>query len=142
MLELKFVSRGRITARLLAVVAVLFLVAPLPSDAQRAKVATIGVLAPSAGRNPIDIAFEQSLQERGWVRNQNIRIETRYSAGRSDAFTPLAAELVDIGAEVLVAWTGPAAIAAKRAAGPIPVVFLGVGDPVTLGLVSTLARPV
>jgi len=120
MLDLSFASRKRIAARLI-VVAVLLLVGPFRSDAQSAKVATVGVLAPSAGRNPIDIAFEQSLQDRGWVRNQNIRIETRYSAGRPDAFAPLAAELVSLGPDVLVAWTAAAAIAAKRAAGPVPV---------------------
>lgn len=126
---------------LIALLASVHLVAPLQSDAQPAKVPTIGVLAPSGGRNPIDMAFEQSLQERGWVRNQTIRIETRYSAGRPEAFTSLASELVGLGADVFVAWTVPAAIAAKRAAGSAPVVFLAVGDPVTFGLVSTLARP-
>jgi putative ABC transport system substrate-binding protein len=126
---------------LIALSAILHLVTPLPSDAQPAKVPTIGVLAPSGGRNPIDIAFEQSLQQRGWVRNQNIRIETRYSAGRPEAFPSLAAEIAGLGADVFVAWTAPAAIAAKRAAGSAPVVFLAVGDPVASGLVSSLARP-
>ena len=135
------VARGRLLAGLSALLASFLLVAPIRSDAQPAKVVTVGILAPSAGRNPIDIAFEQALQERGWVKNQNIRIEARYSAGRPDALTPLATELVGLGADVLVTWSGAAAIAAKRVAGPIPVVFLAVGDPVTVGLVSSLARP-
>jgi putative ABC transport system substrate-binding protein len=122
-------------------VVVFVLVASLPSHAQSTKLLTVGVLAPSAGRNPIDIAFEQSLQDRGWVKNHNVRIETRYAAGKPDAFTALAAELLGQGADVLVAWTGTAAIAAKRVAGPVPVVFLAVGDPISAGLVSSLARP-
>jgi putative ABC transport system substrate-binding protein len=73
--------------------------------------------------------------------DKNLRIETRYAAGRPDAFTPLASELVGLGADVFVAWSAAASIAAKQAAGPVPVVFLAVGDPVTFGLVSTLARP-
>jgi putative ABC transport system substrate-binding protein len=102
---------------------------------------TVGVLAPSAGRNPIDVAFEQALRDRGWVQGQNIRIDTRYAAGRPEVFPRLTEELVGLGADVLVAWTAAAAVAAQRTAGPIPIVFLAVGDPLTLGLVSTLARP-
>jgi putative ABC transport system substrate-binding protein len=121
---------------------VLFFMGPLELRAQQVtKVVTVGVLAPSAGRNPIDEAFEQSLQDRGWRRNHNVRIETRYAAGRSDAFAPLAAELVGLGADVLVAWSVPAAAAVKRATSQIPVVFLGAAEPVRFGLVSSLARP-
>jgi len=116
--------------------------APRPGHAQRpGKLATVGVLVPSAARNPIDIAFEQSLHERGWVKGQNVRIETRYLAGRPEAVGALAGELVGLGTDVLVAWTATAAIAMKRVAGEIPVVFLAVGDPVRSGLVSSLARP-
>jgi putative ABC transport system substrate-binding protein len=128
--------------RIAAAAVLLFFMGPLELRAQPVtRVVTVGVLAPSAGRNPIDEAFEQSLQDRGWRRNHNIRIETRYAAGRSDAFAPLAAELVGLGADVLVAWSVPAAAAVKRATSQIPVVFLGAAEPVRFGLVSSLARP-
>ena len=127
---------------LIAVVAVLLFVGPLATEAQRAaKVATVGVLGPGPGRSPLSDAFEQSLQEFGWVKNQNIRFEWRYSAGRPDALAPLAAELAGLGVDVLVVWTGAGAVAAKRATNHVPIVFLGAGDPVRFGLVSSLARP-
>ena len=122
-------------------VAIGVLAAPFSVEAQKPKVATVGVLAPSAARNPIHVAFEQALHQRAWVKNQNVRIEPRYSAGRPDAAPALAVELVGLGADVLVAWSAPLAIATKRAAGDVPVVFLAVGDPVGLGLVASLARP-
>jgi hypothetical protein len=87
-----------IAPRLIAVVAVLLLVWPFAADAQRpTKVATVGILGQGAGRTPLSDAFEQFLQDLGWVKNQNIRIETRYAAGRPDALAPLAAELVGRG---------------------------------------------
>ena len=116
--------------------------APHVSGAQKvAKFVTVGVLAPAAGRNPIDGAFEQSLKALGWVTNENVKIETRYWAGRPDAVGPLVAELVGLGVDVLVAWGGAGAMAAKRAAKQVPVVFLAAGDPVKFGLVSSLVRP-
>lgn len=128
-------------ARLSTLAAVLLLAGPLTVQAQQPpKVAMVGVLAPSAGRNPIDVAFEQTLQDLRRAKNQGVRFETRYSAGRSDIFDSLAAELVGRGADVLVAWSIPGAAAAKRATNHIPIVFLA-ADPVRYGLVSSLARP-
>lgn len=130
-------KRRTFVAGMAAVMAV-----PRRADAEKvAKVVTVGVLAPAAGRNPIDAAFEQSLKARGWVTNENVKIETRYWAGRPDAVGPLAGELVGLGVDVLVAWGGAGAMAAKRAASQIPVVFLAAGDPVRFGLVSSLVRP-
>ena len=101
----------------------------------------VGYLSPAVGPNPVDEVFEQSLQGLGWVRDQNVRIERRYSGGRQEALGPLAAELVGLGVDVLVAWGPAGAFAAKRATSQIPVVFLAAGDPVSFGLVSNLARP-
>ena len=108
---------------------------------QGAKIAKIGVLSPAGGHNPISDAFEQALQELGWAKDQNIRIESRYAAGKAEALGPFAGELAGLGVDVLVAWSPAAAIAAKRAASQIPMVFLAVPDPDRLGLVSSLARP-
>lgn len=117
-------------------------VVPFAAEAQQAgKVAKIGILSPAAGRNPIDDVFEQSLQGLGWRKDQNIRIEHRYSGGRPELLASLAAELVQLGPDVLVAWSTAAALAAKRTTTQFPVVFLAVGDPVAFGLVSNTARP-
>ena len=130
-----------VAARLGTLAAALLLAGPLTLQAQQPpKAPLIGVLAPSAGRNPIDVAFEQTLQDLRRAKNQAVRFETRYSAGRSDLFDSLAAELIGRGADVLVAWSVPAAAAAKRATNRISVVFLA-ADPVRYGLVPNLARP-
>jgi putative ABC transport system substrate-binding protein len=119
-----------------------FLAAPLAAEAQQGKTTPkVGYLSPAVGPNPVDEVFEQSLQGFGWVRDQNVRIERRYSGGRQDALGPLAAELVGLGVDVLVAWSPAGALAAKRATSQIPVVFLGAGDPVSFGLVSNVSRP-
>jgi len=90
---------------------------------------------------PIDETFERSLKDLGYFDGQNVRLEHRYSRGQAGALQPLATGLVDLGVDVLVAWTPAGALAAKRATSQRPVVFLAVGDPVALGLVSSLARP-
>ncbi len=128
---------------LATVAAGLLLIAPLTVEAQQSgKIARVGVLSPGAGHEPRDDAFEQSLQGLGWRRDQNIRIEYRYAAGQQAALASLAAELVGLGVDVLVAWSPGGGLAAKRATSQVPVIFLaGGGDPVGVGLVSNLARP-
>ena len=131
-----------VATRLVIATAALLFASALPAVAQQeGKLATVGVLSTLAGRHPIDNAFEQSLERFGWRRDQNIRIEYRYAAGRQEAFAPLAAELVGLGVDVLVAGNTEAAVAAKRATTRIPIVFGPAADPVRFGLVSSLARP-
>jgi len=87
-------------------------------------------------------AFRQALRAYGYIEGQNILIETRHeSRDLDERLPPDAAELVGRKPDVLVAVTTNAALAAKKAAGAIPVVFMGVTDPVTAGLVESLARP-
>ena len=119
------------------------LAAPLTVEAQQtSRVPTIGMLSAAlAGRNPITEAFGGTLHRLGWVRGQTVKVEARFAGGRHEATGALAAELVAVGVDVLVAWGPSAAIAAKRATSKIPVVFLAAGDPLGFGLVSSLARP-
>jgi putative tryptophan/tyrosine transport system substrate-binding protein len=117
------------------------LAVPLAAEAQVRRIPTVGVLSPTAGRNQLEDVFAEVLREHGWVKDQNVRFESRYSAGRPDALPPLATELVALTVDVLVAWSPAGALAAKKATSQIPVVFLAVGDPVGFGLVSNLARP-
>jgi len=86
-------------------------------------------------------AFRQGLRERGYIEGQNILIDYRHEGGSFAKLPDLAAELVRLKIDVLVAVTTNAALAAKKAAGTVPVVFMGVTDPVAAGLVATLAQP-
>ena len=92
------------------------------------------------GRVALD-AFRQGLRERGWVEGQNIVIEYRGADGKIERFPALAAELVGLRPDVIVAVPTPAGRAAQRATSTIPVVVAVMGDPVGDGLVASLARP-
>jgi len=91
--------------------------------------------------SPLLDAFRQGLRELGWVEGQNIAIEYRFAEGRFDRLPDLAAELVRLKVDIIVAQPTPAAVAAKNATKTIPIVMISVGDPVGLGLIASLARP-
>jgi putative ABC transport system substrate-binding protein len=122
--------------------------APLTSHAQLAgNVRRIGYLAPGPS-SPSDAAgiaavqsFRQGLRELGWIEGQNIVVDYRFAEGRFDRLPDLAAELVRLKVDLIVATTTPAAAAAKNATATIPIVMVSVGDPVGLGLIASLARP-
>ncbi len=86
-------------------------------------------------------AFSDRLRELGWVEGQNLIIERRWAEGRFDRLPALMAEVIGQKVDVLFTWTTPGAIAAKNATSTIPIVALGMGDPVRSGLVASLARP-
>jgi ABC-type uncharacterized transport system substrate-binding protein len=75
------------------------------------------------------------------LEGQNLAIEYRAPAAASEQNRDVAADLVRGGNDVILAWTTPSVIAARRATSTVPVVFVGVADPVGLGLVASLARP-
>ena len=115
---------------------------PLVADAQLpAHVPKVAYLsAASAGIDTVD-AFRQGLRELGYVEGRNILIEYRWADGRFDRLPVLAAELVHLRVDVIVAANTPAALAAKNATSTIPIVLVTGGDPVGSGLVASLARP-
>ena len=122
------------------------LVGPLAVQAQPAgNVYRIAILAnalPSAPEVSRDWgAFRQGLGERGWVEGQNIVTEYRWVEGRVERFPSLAAELVSLKPDLIMAVTGPGARAARQATSTIPIVMVYVFDPVGDGLVASLARP-
>jgi len=84
--------------------------------------------------------FRERLRERGWVEGKNVSFVSRFSQGKRDRLPELAAELVALAPDVIVAATTPASRAAMRATSSIPIVFI-TGDPLGGGLVSNLARP-
>jgi hypothetical protein len=116
---------------------------PIVGEAQQAaKIPRIGYLGtdlPATSRE----AFLQGLRSLGYVEGRDVVIEYRYGEGQNFEQLPaLAAEMVALKVDVIVAIAGTlAALAAQQATGTIPVVFIAVGDPVTSGLVSSLARP-
>ncbi len=115
---------------------------PLAARAQQAaKVPRIGYLSPATKLSPRDRSFLQALHELGYVEGKNILIEYRFAAGKFDRLADLAAELVQLDVDVIVAVVTQASLAAKAATKTIPVVMLGVADPVASGLVTSLARP-
>jgi putative ABC transport system substrate-binding protein len=116
---------------------------PLIAKAQQTKVARVGYLAAvsAAADAPRADAFRQGLRDLGYVEGQNLSIEYRYEASKFDRLPELAAELVGLKIDVLVTVTTNAAIAGKNAAGRVPLVFMGVTDPIGAGLVESLARP-
>jgi putative ABC transport system substrate-binding protein len=86
-------------------------------------------------------ALVEGLGERGYIVGQNLHIEYRYSQGRTEEIPTLVAELIAIGPEVIVASTTPNAVAVHAATPAIPLVFVGLGDPVGVGIVENLAHP-
>ena len=117
------------------------LAAPLAPEAQPAgKVPRIGYLSSSSATvNPE--AFRQGLRERGWVEGQNIAIDYRFAEDRFDRLPDLAAELVRLKVDVIVAGPTQPAVVAKNATRTIPIVMVSAADPVELGLIASLARP-
>jgi len=86
-------------------------------------------------------SFQQGLHSLGYIEGKNIVIEYRYAEGKADRLPTLAAELVGLNVDVIVTSATPSVLAAKKATSTIPVVFVSVTDPVSSGLVTSLARP-
>jgi putative ABC transport system substrate-binding protein len=110
---------------------------------QPAKIPRIGYVTgvSSSGESPRVEAFRQGLRDLGYVEGKNIALEYRYADAKFDKLPALADELIRLKVDVLVVSTTFAVQAAKNATKTIPIVFSGVTDPVTAGLVDSLARP-
>jgi putative ABC transport system substrate-binding protein len=100
----------------------------------------IGLLLTGAD-SPWVEGFRQGLREHGYAEGKNVTFDVRAAEGRADRLPQLAAELVDLKPDVLVAAATLAALAAKKATRTIPIVMVAVGDPVGSELVKSLARP-
>jgi len=123
---------------------VLFLLAaPLTADAQQGgKVYRIGYLRYLACAEPAFFTdLRQGLRELGYAEGHNLVIECRAAPGRAEKIPDLAAELVRLNVDVIVAEGTISALAAKRATRTVPIVMVNIGDPVASGLVSSLGRP-
>jgi putative ABC transport system substrate-binding protein len=110
---------------------------------QPKKAARIGFLttATRAGAAHLTEAFLQGLRDLGYVEGQNIAIEYRWADGNFERLPELAAELVRLKVDLIVATVTQASLAAKNATATIPIVMVAVGSPVEAGLIASLARP-
>jgi putative ABC transport system substrate-binding protein len=118
------------------------LVTPLAVDAQQpAKVPRIGILRSRSSPDPLVEAFRQGLDDLGYTERRNISIEYRWAEGRDERLPDLAADLVRLQVDVIVAAGHAPALAAKHATTSIPIVMPVSADPVGLGLVASLGRP-
>jgi ABC-type uncharacterized transport system substrate-binding protein len=106
-------------------------------------VATIGLLGTgsAAAQSQWTAAFVQRMRELGWVEGNNLAIEYRWAAGRTERLSELASELVRLKVDVIVTHNTPGPLAAKQATSTIPIVFATAADPVGTGIVTSLARP-
>jgi putative ABC transport system substrate-binding protein len=132
--------------RFIEVIAGGLLAAPLAAEAQQAgKVVRIGVLGDTSP--PVETsysgiaAFRQELRGLGYLEGSHVTIEYRWAEGQRERLPDLAADLVRSRVDVILALGPVSARAAKNATTTIPVVFVGSGDPIAEGLVSSLARP-
>jgi putative ABC transport system substrate-binding protein len=116
---------------------------PLAASAQRARV--IGVIIGTDPRNrdyqAYVTAFEQVLRSLGWRNGHNLHIHYRWAAGDVQRYPALATETVELAPDLIVAHTTTGLAAVLQATRTIPIVFLGVSDPVAQGFVSSLTRP-
>lgn len=131
------------TRRTFLASAVVWIMASQARATQPGKVWRIGVLGPGT---PAEMAryVEQlrlGLRDLGYVEGQNILLEQRFDDGRAEALPLLAEELVALKVDIIVAFTTPAALAAKQATASLPIVMSAPSDPVGSGLIASLAHP-
>jgi putative ABC transport system substrate-binding protein len=118
---------------------------PLAAEPQKSrKRIRIGYLSPSA-LNALEslwlLEFLRALSTRGYPVDAEVALIQRYADDRHERLPALAAELVDLGVDVILTFATPASLAAKTATATIPIVMVAVGDPIGVGLVSHLNRP-
>jgi putative ABC transport system substrate-binding protein len=105
----------------------------------------MGVLMPLGEDDPQGKAristFREALQERGWIEDRNLRIDVRWGPGDAEKYRKLAAELVALVPDILVAGGGLVVAALQKATDRVPIVFTAAVDPVALGYVASLSRP-
>jgi putative tryptophan/tyrosine transport system substrate-binding protein len=119
---------------------------PLAARAQQGdRVRRVGVLMSESENDPETktslSAFTRGLSELGWTEGRNLRIDYRWGAGDADLIRRYAAELVALAPDVVLATAGVAVTPLRQASRTVPIVFIGVIDPVGAGFVASLARP-
>jgi ABC-type uncharacterized transport system substrate-binding protein len=128
---------------ILALSAMLFALSPSAQAQQPKKVPRIGYLGTGSLSSSVARmeAFRQGLRELGYAEGKNIVIESRYAEGKLDRLSEIAAELVRLKVDVIIAGGPSATRAVKEATSRIPIVMTQDSDPVGSGVVASLARP-
>lgn len=129
--------RRRELLRMSVVVALTLSARAAKTDTDRIR--RIGILA-SGPLHPIQ-SLKDRLAELGWVEGKNVRFEGRWGKADDSSYPRLAADLVSLPVDIIVTWATPALLAAKRATSTIPIVMAGIGDPLAVGAVTSLAHP-
>ena len=121
----------------------LLILCPLAVRAQHTKLALIGYLGQSTpiAEGQRMAAFVQRLRELGWIEGQNVAIEVRWAEGRTERSAEIATEFVGLKVDVIVTAGTPQVLAAKQATSAVPIVAATMGDPISTGLITNLARP-
>ena len=101
----------------------------------------VGYLDPVSKHLPLFKVWQDSLRDHGWIEGKNLIVDYRSAEGRAERLSALAAELVTLKPDLLVAPSPQVALALKSATATIPIVFVAVYDPVAIGLVQSLSRP-
>src|SRR5262245_14677199 len=126
--------------RIILLAVALLMVAMIAEAQQQTKVAKIGWLG-ERGSGTGQELFRRELRELGYAEGKNIAFEVRTAADKPTQLQALADELVRLNVDVFVVGSTGPALAAKNVTRTIPIVFWGVGDPITAGLIDSLARP-
>jgi putative tryptophan/tyrosine transport system substrate-binding protein len=113
---------------------------PLAARAQPAKTVTLGILN-FENPEPFRTMLRDGLRDLGYTEGRNLQVEYRSAEGSRDRLPGLAAELVGLNVDAIVAYPTPAVVATRQATREIPIVMLAAGDPVATGIVVSLARP-
>ena len=111
------------------------------ADPTGTKIPRVGFLSPQPPTLESGAGFREGLNELGYVEGQNIQIEYRWEQGRFDRLADYAKELAQLNVDMIVTVVTQASLAAQAATHTIPIVMIGVADPVGVGLVTSLARP-
>jgi ABC-type uncharacterized transport system substrate-binding protein len=135
------VKKTAVTCIVIAVMLQTFTV--MAQAQQPGKIFHIGYLDPTtvSGSAANLETFRQELSKLGWIEGKNLVFEYRLAENKTERIPELAAELVRLKVDLIVTTGNPPALAAQKATSTIPIVMTGVVDPVTLGLVASLARP-
>ena len=119
---------------------------PIAAHAQQGeRVRRIGVLLnmseSDAAASTFVLAFRQGLQEAGWTDGHNVRIDMRWGAGDRERYRTYATDLVTLVPDAILAATTDVVTSLQRASRDVPIVFVGIIDPVGSGLIASMARP-
>jgi len=114
---------------------------PVAAQVQQSSPRVVGVLSPEGPKTGNVDGLVQGLRELGYIDGRNIRFEYRWAEGKFDRLPELAADLVRLQVDVIVAFVTQATEAARKQTSTIPIVMVGVSDPIGAGLAASLAHP-